>query len=411
MNKEGAHEDMPSMTSPQPRTPTGLFNQGLVLVSLAFLVTMIGTTLPTPLYPLYQHQFHISQLMVTVIFAVYAAGTIAALLLCGSWSDQIGRRVIVYAALAFSALSAIIFAWGASLPWILVARVLSGISAGLVTGAATIFVIELAPAQYHHKAALLAAVINMGGLGLGPLLGGLLAQYAPWPTHLVFILHLVLIALAAAGLAMAPETVKVRVQPRLRPQGLALPHEVRSVFLPAAIAGVAGFAVLGFFNALTPAFMGSILGLHNLALTGIVVFVVFAASTVGQMALGLLPQRLALPAGCVLLACGALVVAAAIITSSLALLIAGAILAGSGQGLGFRAGLAAVTQASPEARRAEVISSFFVVLYTAISVPVIVLGLWSDALGLRSAGTGFAVIVAVLSLLALVSLVWERRRH
>ena len=399
---------MPSMTSPQPRTPTGLFNQGLVLVSLAFLVTMIGTTLPTPLYPLYQHQFHISQLMVTVIFAVYAAGTIAALLLCGSWSDQLGRRVIVYAALAFSALSAMLFAWGASLPWILVARVLSGISAGLVTGAATIFVIELAPAQDHHKAALLAAVINMGGLGLGPLLGGLLAQYAPWPTHLVFIVDLTLIALAAAGLAMAPETVKVSAQPRLRLQILAVPHEVRGVFLPAAIAGIAGFAVLGFFNALTPAFISNILGLHHLALIGMVVFVVFAASTAGQLALGLLPQRFALPAGCVLLAFGALVVAAAIITSSLALLIVGAILAGSGQGLGFRAGLAAVAHASPEARRAEVISSFFVVLYTAISVPVIGLGLWSDALGLRSAGTGFAVIVAALSLLALLTLVYSR---
>lgn len=382
---------------------------GFVFACLAFLVAMIGTTLLTPLYPIYQQQYSISELTVTVIYGVYAAGTIAALIIAGSWSDQVGRRGIVFGSLAFSAASAIVFAFDANLASLLVARILSGVSAGLATGAATVMVIELAPPARRATATLLATAVNMGGLGLGPLVGGLFAEYLRWPTHLVFVVDLVLIVAVALGLLKVPETVTVTSHPKLRPQSLALPREVRGVFIPASIAGIAGFAVLGLFSAVTPAFLGQILNLHNLALTGLVVFVVFAASTVGQMLLGLLPQRLALPAGCVLLAAGALVVADSIAVESLSVLIVGAILAGFGQGLGFRAGLSAVAEASPADRRGEVTSTFFVVLYVAISVPVIGVGLWTNTFGLRSAGTGFAVIVAVLSLLALVALLAYRR--
>lgn len=389
-----------------------LWNRGFTLACFAFLVAMIGTTLLTPLYPIYQQQYAISELMVTVIYGVYAAGTIAALIIAGNWSDQIGRRPIVFASLMFSAATAIIFAFDANLPSLLFARILSGMSAGLATGAATVMVIELAPPERRATATLLATAVNMGGLGLGPLIGGLFAAYIRWPTHFVFVVDIGLIVLAALGLLKIPETVKTAPHSKLRPQSLALPQEVRGVFIPAAIAGIAGFAVLGLFSAVTPAFMGKILGLHNLALTGLVVFIVFAASTVGQILLGLLPKNLAMPLGCVLLAAGALVVATSIIVESLAVLIVGAILAGFGQGLGFRAGLAAVATASPADQRGGVTSTFFVVLYIAISVPVIGVGLWANALGLRSAGTGFAIIVAALSLLALAALlIYRRSRH
>ncbi|MEO7127920.1 MAG: MFS transporter, partial [Rhodoferax sp.] len=178
----------------------------------------------------------------------------------------------------------------------------------------------------------------------------------------------------------------------------------RSVFIPACIAGFAGFAVLGLFSAVTPAFLGKVLGLSNLALIGLVVFVVFAASMLGQLALEVVPRRLALPGGCVILAVGALLVGAAINVESLTLIILGAILSGLGQGLGFRAGLAEVAAACPADRRAEVTSTFFIVLYIAISIPVIGVGIAANALGLRFAGTGFAIAAAALSLIALLVL-------
>jgi len=115
------------------------------LVAYAFTVTMLGTTLPTPLYPIYQARMGFSELIVTVIFAVYAAGVIAALVLVGSWSDRLGRRPMLLAGLVLSAGSAVAFLIGGrflSLSALLIGRVVSGLSAGIFTGTASVAVVE-----------------------------------------------------------------------------------------------------------------------------------------------------------------------------------------------------------------------------------------------------------------------------
>jgi hypothetical protein len=87
--------------------------------------------------------------------------------------------------------------------------------------------------------------------------------------------------------------------------------------------------------------------------------------------------------------------------SSLGLLVAGGVVAGLGQGLSFRAGLAAITDRAPADRRAEVASSFFVVAYVAISLPVIGEGVLAELVGLRTAGLVFVAAVAVLAAVVL----------
>src|SRR4051812_40105382 len=113
-------------------------------VATAFGLTMLGTTLPTPLYPLLQRELGYGELTTTVIYAVYAGGVLAALLLFGRASDVIGRRRVLLAGLACAALSAVVFLSGAGLAGLLVGRVLSGLSAGLVTGTATAALTESA---------------------------------------------------------------------------------------------------------------------------------------------------------------------------------------------------------------------------------------------------------------------------
>jgi len=164
------------------------------LVALILAATMLGTTLPTPLYVIYQAQWHFSAAIVTVTFAVYAAGVLAALLLAGRSSDRAGRKPVLAVALGASALSTVVFILAPNVGALIAARIVSGLSAGLMTGTATATLTELVPASASRRASLVATAANMGGLGLGPLIAGLFAQYAPHPTILVFEVYLAVLA-------------------------------------------------------------------------------------------------------------------------------------------------------------------------------------------------------------------------
>ena len=378
-------------------------NVGFVLVAYAFLATMIGTTLPTPLYPLFEQRYSFGELMVTVIFGVYAFGVIAGLLVFGNLSDEIGRKPVLLVGLAFSAASAFLFVFAGSLVPIFAGRIVSGFSAGVFTGTATAMLVDLAPGGRRRLASFVAVIVNLGGLGLGTLLAGLLADYCRSPLRLPFIVDLGLLAPALLGLLMTPETVQ-RTAFRFRLQRLKVPAEVRGVFIRGATAGFGSFAVAGVFSSVAPVFLGQILGRTSHALAGAVVFILFSASIVGQLIVSRLSDRRALVSGCVLLVGGVGLLALALGIESLAALIAAASVVGVGQGLVIGAGLAAINQRAPVEHRGETASSFFVVMYVGLSLPVIGVGVAAHAFSLRTAGIGFSAAVAVLVLAVLASL-------
>jgi MFS family permease len=374
-------------------------------MAAAFSVVMLGTTLPTPLYVLYQEKLGFSPLMITVIFAVYAAGVLLALVLFGRASDQLGRRRVLLPGLVCSALSAVAFLLAKGLALLFVGRVLSGLSAGIFTGTATATLIDLGGEGQAPRATLVATAFNMGGLGLGPLLAGLLAQFAPLPLRLPFWVDLGLVLVATLAVWAIPETVEVSEHPRVRISRPDLPPAVRPTFIPAATAGFAGFAVLGLFTAVVPSFLGSLLHQHSHALSGAVVAAVFGASTFAQAVVATRFGRWALAAGCMGLIAGMGLLVAGLAASSLILVIASGIVAGLGHGLAFRSGLQAVNSNAPAERRAGVASSFFIVMYVGISLPVIGDGILSNALGLQTAGIVFSLAVAVVAAIALVTLI------
>ncbi|MFI8966541.1 MFS transporter [Streptomyces sp. NPDC053493] len=361
-----------------------------LLAGAVFVVCMAGTTLPTPLYPLYQDKFGFSELTVTVVYAVYAFGVIGVLLLAGNASDTVGRRPALLWGLGFAAVSAVCFLAATGLGWLYAGRLLSGLSAGLFTGSATAYVMELAPPGGSSRATFVATAANMGGLGCGPLLAGLLAQYAPDPLVLPFAVHLGLVAVSALVLWRLPETVE---EPgpltAVRPRRPALPPEVRAVFVPAAIASFVGFALFGVFTSVSPVFLAQSLHVDDHAVSGLVVALAFFASTAGQLVVTRVGVARSLPLGCAVLLVGLLLLAGALYADLLALVVLSALVGGTGQGLAFRAAMSAVAQAAPPDRRAAVISSLFVVAYTGISLPVIGVGLLTGPLGLEGAGDVF----------------------
>jgi len=214
---------------------------------------------------------------------------------------------------------------------------------------------------------------------------------------------------AGNPVAAVPEPITRGEGPvRVQVQRLGVPEEVRPTFVRAAVGGFAGFAVLGFFTAVSPLFLAQVLHETSHLLTGLTVFTLLGSATVGQVASARLPERTSLLGGCLALAAGTGVVAVGLVTALLPVVLAGAVVAGLGQGASFRAGLQAVTGAAPADRRSEVSSSFFLVLYVAISIPVIGVGAGAQVFGLVPTAVVFAGIVALLAVGAFVSLLRRR---
>ena len=379
------------------------------MLAYAFAAIMVGTTLPTPMYALYGEQMHFAVLTTTVIYATYAGGVLFALLAFGRWSDAIGRRPVLLAGVVFAVASAAVFLVAHSVSMLLVGRVLSGLSAGIFTGTATAAVIEAAPENWRTRAAAVATVANIGGLGTGPLLAGLLVEYAPGPLHLSFIVHIVLALLAGAAVLIVPETSQRTGS--IGVQRLSVPAEVRTVFVIAALAAFAGFAVTGLFTAVAPSFLSQVVGITNHAVAGLIACSIFAASAVAQVAARTMNPQRAVAIGCAILVVGMVILAVALHFSSLAGLIAAAVVSGIGQGISFSRGLAAVAERTPPGRRAEVSSTYFVVAYVAISLPVVGEGLAARRWGLQTAGVTFAIAVAILSIICLVAILAQEARQ
>jgi MFS family permease len=371
------------------------------LVALVLTITMLGTTLPTPLYVIYQAQWRFSAAIVTVTFAVYAAGVLATLLLAGRASDQAGRRPVLAAALGCSALSTVVFILAPNVGILFAGRILSGLSAGLMTGTATAALTELIPASASRRASLVATAANMGGLGLGPLIAGLFAQYAPQPTVLVFEVYLAVLAAAGLCLLLVPETVSPRQRPALRFAGLSIPEQGRSQFIAAGAAAFAAFSLLGLFSALAPTFLGNVLHEHSHAVQGAVVFGLLAAGTVTQLLLARFTSRRVMMAGLGLFLAGLALIVAALSQADMALFLAGTVVGGVAVGAVFLGSLATANRLAPPGRRGQVISTYFVLCYCGLIIPVIGIGVASEFIGDFPAVLALSIVLAAVCLFSL----------
>ncbi|MEV4566069.1 MFS transporter [Nonomuraea sp. NPDC049419] len=364
----------------------------------AMLVLLTGTNLPTPLYGGYQARFGFSPLVVTLIFAAYAAVLIPSLLVAGPLSDAVGRRKVLLPAVAVAALGSVVFAVAESTAWLFAARILQGVALGAASGALTAALAELEPTGDRRRAALVSTVAAAGGLGLGPVLAGALAEYAPAPHVLPYVLEIVLLVPAAAVIAALPNN---EVRQRWRPRRPEVPESMRPVFATSGTASFLAFAVVGLFLSLVPTYVATLSGSHNLAVSGAAVALMLLCSALAQLIGYGRPARRLEQAGLPLLAAGLVLLALAGSVASLPLLLAATVVGGIGQGLAFLGGLTAVSQAAPAGRHADVLSSFYVIIYLGVGLPVIGVGLLATVAGLLTAVQWFAAVVAAACLAVL----------
>jgi MFS family permease len=376
---------------------------GFWVVAVTFLTLAAFTTVPSPLYGIYQARDGFSEFMLTVIYAAYAVGVIGALALAGHLSDWYGRRRLLIPAAAFTVASAIVFLTWKSVPGLLLARVLSGISIGLTLSTATAYLAELdarhRPQAPGTRAQVTATTVNMGGLGVGALIAGVLAQWAGDPLTVPYVVFLIAALVALVAVALSPETREpVSPRPRYRPQRASVPAEARGEYYAAALSAFIVFSALGLFAGLAGLFLVVALHHPSHALAGATLFAVFSAGVVAQLATMNWSLRRVLAGGMALMLLGlaAVVTAVWLPAPSLALFIIGGTVTGAGGGAIFKGAVGTVIRISPPESRAEALAGTYLAAFVGLSLPIIGAGL-ALAAGVSPRVTllGFAIAVSI----------------
>ena len=242
--------------------------------AFAIAVLYIISTIPTPLYGIYRREFGFPELVVTEIYAIYVIGNLAVLLFFGRLSDQIGRKPATLLGLGVMLLATLCFLVATSTVFLLAARVLTGLAAGLGASAVTAWIAELEPHHDREHGAVVASGANLAGLMSGALLAGVLAAALPWPLHLSYIVYATVLIILIAVMQCAPETVEkpVRSLKRLsmRPR-IGVPKGIRLAFVAPATIAFSAFAVGGFYAALAPGILNNDLHENSPLVTGCIV--------------------------------------------------------------------------------------------------------------------------------------------
>jgi MFS family permease len=371
----------------------------LAIVAVELGVMFVGAIMPTPLYPLYQRAFGFSGITLTLIYAVYVLGNLVALLFFGRLADQVGRRAASLPAIGFGIASTVAFASANATAWLFVARALSGFSTGLAAGAATAWIAELYAGRRNGAAARIAAAANFFGCAVGPLFAGLLAQLAPWPLRLPYLIYLVLLCAAAAAILLVPETVmkpKRFGEASLRPR-LGVPRPIRLQFVSPAVSGFATFSLIGFYAALIPNLLAESLHQSAPVVAGAIVCEVFGIAAITILSTAWLGSQAAMFSALALLLPAAWLLVGAEVARSMPLLLFAAAFCGVAGGLGYRGSLEVINRIAPADQRSEVVSSYLIALFAGNSVPVIGIGLLSAATSASVAHVVFAAVITVLA--------------
>jgi hypothetical protein len=370
-----------------------LHRSGFWAVAFAFLVVMAFATLPSPLYGLYRERDGLSAFTITIVYAIWAAGTIAALIAVPFIAQRIGRRGVMFAAVATMMVAAGELAAWKALPGLLLGRLLTGFAVGMAAGTAITYLIELRlrsdPNASPGLARTIGTSVNVGALGIGPLVAGCLAAWVSHPLTLPYLVWIALGAVALVGLAAAPET--------------GAPAAARATFsvrlpAPAGTATLAAFAANGLFAGLSGLLLATTFHRASHALAGATLFIVFTAGVLSQLATARLRASRVFALGTISMLVGLmlLVIAVRLSTPSLALFLVSGGLIGAGAGAVFKGTTGLVLDGTASENRVAMTAELLIALFVGLSVPVIGAGVALDR-GASAPNTvlGFAILVGL----------------
>jgi MFS family permease len=366
-------------------------------ITVSFLA---GSSAPTPLYSLYQSQWGFSPTMTTLIFGVYALAVLASLLVTGRLSDHIGRRPVLFAAIAAQLAAMIVFGTATGVRDLLIARVIQGLSAGAAVAAVGGGLLDI----HRERGSVANAVTPPIGTGLGAIVAGLLVQFLPAPTHLVYGLLAAVYYVQGIGVFFMAETNAPRsgAWASLKPS-LKLSPSLRGPMLLAIPALVATWSLAGFYASLGPALVRGLVGINSSLLGGATLFLLAASAAIAVVFLRNATASTLTRVGAYALLSGVAIAITATSIHSPAVFFIGTSVAGIGFGAGFQGAIRGIaTHAAPN-ERAGALSIAFVVSYLAMGVPAVIAGYFVTRQGdILATAREFGVAVILLSVITLV---------
>ncbi|MFG3026584.1 MFS transporter [Streptomyces sp. NPDC048254] len=377
----------------------------LALLASIIVSFLAASSAPTPVYALYAARWHFSPITTTVVFGVYAVVVLTALLVLGRASGHLGRRPVLLAALALQVIAMVVFSMAGGVGALIIGRVLQGIATGGALGALGAAMLDID----RERGTRANAVAPGLGSGVGALLSGLVVQYLPAPTHLVYLVFIGVFALQAAGVAVLPDTGgrAPGLRSSLVPE-LAVPQRLRGPLLAVAPVLFAVWSLGGFYGSLAPALARELSGSGSAVIGGLGLFVLTVVSSATAVSLARTPPRAVMFFGITLLVLGSLGTLTAVGLSSFAGFFAGTFVSGVGFGAGFQGGMRTVVPLVAEHERAGVLSAVYVVCYLGMSLPAVIAGVLVVHGGGLAAATRdyswFVVALAVMTLIALLRL-------
>ena len=377
--------------------------------SLAFLVVTVLTFLaassaPTPLYQVYQENLHFSAAMLTVIFGVYAVSLLTALLTVGSLSDYLGRKPVIFVALLLNIVAMLLFITADSTAHLIVARALQGFATGMATAVLSATLLD----TDRLRGPMLNSLAPLLGMASGGLGSGLLVEYAPRPTQLIYFTMLVLMVLQALYVWRLGETVS-RIPGALKSLAptLHVPPQARRALWLAMPLNVAVWALGGFFSSLAPSLVKAATGSTSHLIGGGLVAVVTLSGALTIYSLRNQPADKIMRLSATTLAVGVALLLVAVQSASLPLFFVASVVAGFGFGGGFMGSIRSIVSLALPHERAGLMSAFYVLSYLAFCLPALLAGNLSRVYGLIVTTDGYGAALIVLSLGALVGLLLQ----
>ncbi|WP_221890839.1 MFS transporter [Microbispora sp. KK1-11] len=368
-----------------------------------FVLFLAASSAPSPIYVIYQQQWQFTAWVLTVVFALYVFGLLGSLLVVGALSDHLGRRPVLAAAIALEAVALVLFLVAGNVLVLSAARVLQGIATGAATTTLSAALVDLEPSHARGRAGVITSVAPLTGLALGALGSGVLVEFGPAPTRLVYALLLGAMVLAAVVVALIPETSLRRpgAVASLRPR-VAMPAHLRADIVPVVPAMIATWALAGMYLSLGPSVAAELLGLHNHLIGGVVVALLAGTGALAVALLRTRPASSLLTPASAMLGLGTLISLAGTAENLTWLAAAGTIVAGLGFGASVLATFGTFARIARPHERSAVFALANIISYLGNSVPAVLGGIAVTTLGLRTATVIYALAIAVISFSAFV---------